>query len=559
MLSKLRTRRPATAKGRIRVADKLSVTRFRPNKPRLIVTGRPAAVDLKDRYYLLARLRGDPAVVDAYQALARINRRAAQRDGSISEGCFTSHLTIIGEYGGQPHGFPEDRDYLPAFIDMYGVKLPPLKREVDEQGRPKAIQLTAVSGASFDSSEDFFKKALAEKPNDASTLSNYGNFLRARHDIDGAEAAYKAAIDADPSHAAAHGNYAILLSEDRGDQSAAEREYELAVAASPDVLQLTNFAMFKWIYQNNIDGAEELLQRALATQDNSYAQGRYAFFLERARGDLNEAESRYLNALAANPGEPYTAAKYGFFLWNVRQRPDQAHGYFELAAAAAEPPHVEGLLGLAALEMIERKNYGRARRLLRRAIKMQPNNPTALALYAHALSKTGRREAVVEQLYRRALEIDQNHAMSLTNLAQILLHRDGRDAEAISLLTRCVEAGSDEASSLDAWFYRYAYRLQDLPQALAAIKELVSRGVRSKGWDFSGDIEAASQSSHPNVDLLTTLAPLFPAKKPQARSIAFQSGYKQGDAPGNSGLQPSTTTRPSLSCRARERGLATRR
>jgi tetratricopeptide (TPR) repeat protein len=199
------------------------------------------------------------------------------------------------------------------------------------------------------------------------------------------------------------------------------------------------------------------------------------------------------------------ATKYGFFLWNVRQRPDQALSYFE-QAVAAEPPYMEGFLGLAALEMIERKNYERARRLLRRALKIQPNNPTALALYAHALSKTGRREAVVEQLYRRALEIDQNHAMSLANLAQILLHRDGRNAEAISLLTKCIEAGSDDESSLDAWFYRYAYRLHDLPQSLATIKQLVSRGVRSKGWDFSGDIEAASQSSHPNVDLVTTVA-----------------------------------------------------
>jgi Tfp pilus assembly protein PilF len=515
-------------KGRIRVADKLSVTRVRPNKPRLIVTGRPAAVDLKDRYYLSARLRGDPTPVDAYQDLARINRRAAQRDGSISEGCFTSHLTIIREYGGQPHDFPKDRDYLPAFIDMHGVKLPPLKREVDEQGRPKAIQLTGVSGASFTPSEDFFKKALAEKPNDASTLSNYGNFLRARHDIGGAEAAYKAAIDADPSLASAHGNYAILLSEDRGDKSAAEREYELAVAASPsDVLQLTNFAVFKWIYQNDVEGAAELFQRALSTENNSYAQGRYAFFLERGRGDLNEAESRYLSALAASPGEPYTATKYGFFLWNVRQRPDEALSYFE-QAVATEPPHVEGLLGLAAFEMIERKNYERARRLLRRALKTQPNNSTALALYAHALSKTGRREAVVEQLYRRALEIDENHAMSLANLAQVLLHRDGHDAEAVSLLTRCVEAGSDEASSLDAWFYRYGYRLHDLPQSLSAIKQLVARGVRSKGWDFSGDIEAASQSAHPNVDLVITLAAVISGEEAPSSLNRFPEWLQAG-------------------------------
>jgi tetratricopeptide (TPR) repeat protein len=104
------------------------------------------------------------------------------------------------------HGWPPDRDYLPAFVDIHGMVLPRFKRELDDEGRPKPIQLTGISGARFKPSAEYFRVALEEKPDDPSILSNYGNWLKDRGELDEAEAAYRKAIASDDGFANAHGN-----------------------------------------------------------------------------------------------------------------------------------------------------------------------------------------------------------------------------------------------------------------------------------------------------------------------------------------------------------------
>ena len=54
-----------------------------------------------------------------------------------------------------------------------------------------------------------------------------------RGDLDGAEAAYRAAIAADPGHANAHSNLGFLLHQERKDFDGAEAAYRAAIAADP--------------------------------------------------------------------------------------------------------------------------------------------------------------------------------------------------------------------------------------------------------------------------------------------------------------------------------------
>lgn len=58
----------------------LEVTRFRPKKEQLFLSGRPAAVLPEERRQLLGTFRKVPPPEDGYAALAEINRRASARD-----------------------------------------------------------------------------------------------------------------------------------------------------------------------------------------------------------------------------------------------------------------------------------------------------------------------------------------------------------------------------------------------------------------------------------------------------------------------------------------------
>jgi tetratricopeptide (TPR) repeat protein len=58
-----------------------------------------------------------------------------------------------------------------------------------------------------------------------------------RKDIDGAEAAYRAAIAADPGYADAHYNLGHLLQTERKDIDSAEAAYRAVIAADPGFAQ----------------------------------------------------------------------------------------------------------------------------------------------------------------------------------------------------------------------------------------------------------------------------------------------------------------------------------
>jgi hypothetical protein len=109
-----------------------------------------------------------------YRVLAQVNRRAATRDDTIGPASHTSHVTVTGEFGSAVDGWPEDREYMPAYIDMFGLGLQP---EVDEHGNPKPVKLMGMSGFGYSPSRDYFNRALREKGEDSDVLNNYGAWL----------------------------------------------------------------------------------------------------------------------------------------------------------------------------------------------------------------------------------------------------------------------------------------------------------------------------------------------------------------------------------------------
>jgi len=135
---------------------------------------------------------------------------------------------------------------------------------------------------------------------------------------DAKEKVYLQALEALPSDADLHRNYAAFL-EYKPDKEKAQQYYERAVELDPrNALTLVSYADFlKW--QNQPDLAEEFYQRALEVQPNyDFGLAHYGVFLQDVRKKMDKAEEHYQRALRANPDYEFVLEMYAEFLEKVR-------------------------------------------------------------------------------------------------------------------------------------------------------------------------------------------------------------------------------------------------
>jgi Flp pilus assembly protein TadD len=481
----------------------LRVGTLTPRRSQLLLSGRPNAVSRNDRRWLL-RVLPCSSPEQGYAALAEVNRRASVADPGVGAACFTSHVMALGDMGGTVHDWPDDKEYMPAFLDVNGMVLPRLRAGVDEHGRPTPIQFKGISGTVFSQSAEFFRIALEEKPSDASTLSNYGNWLKQRGNLDGAEAAYLAAIASDENFANAHGNLAILL-DDKGELDAAEEHYRLAVElADNSVIYPTNLAFFLWRRRGDRAAAETLLRQALERQRDAFTIGRYALFTDLAFDDRHgAARELYEEALASSPQDPWTNGRFADFLRRSGNN-DAAREHFE-RATAGDHPDFEALPQYAELELSE-WHLEAAAELLRRALRLRRRDAGLVAMLAATRTLLGAPDHDVVPMYRQALEWQPNQPVAALNLAQILLRRDSASEEARELLRLAYQADLAPEMRLELLFYGTTYAIEGFEDAPREIRQLLDAGVRISAWDLSQEIEWVRARGHFHADLLAQVA-----------------------------------------------------
>lgn len=204
-------------------SDRLYLHRVRPGKPVTYVSGQKAALSRSARRRLASLARHDPQVISMYSAMARANEEAALQSRLISPACFTAHLRNTGEGGGRPYG-TEAMQVRSPLASMAAASH--LADKHFGLGRHRLVQFAM---ARSEPTIEFHHTQLLEKPNDPNSHSNFGAFLvEHKNDAEGAERAYRRALELNEGHINALGNLANLVAR-RGDLKQAAELYGKAI------------------------------------------------------------------------------------------------------------------------------------------------------------------------------------------------------------------------------------------------------------------------------------------------------------------------------------------
>ncbi len=333
----------------------------------------------------------------------------------------------------------------------------------------------------FDQAEKYYQKALEAEPTHAIYLGNYAAFLHTiRKDFNRAEEYYKKALEADPTYAIALGNYAVLLKDIRKDFDKAEEYYLKALEADPtDATNLGNYAIFLKNIRKDFDQAEKYYKKALeADPTHATNLGNYALFLDDIRKDFDRAEEYYQKALQVDPTHATNLGNYAIFLKNIRKDFDQAEKYYK-KALEADPTHATNLGNYALFSSDIRKDFDRA-----------------------------------EKYYKKALKADPTYAIALGNYGGFLLQQGKH--EGFDYVNRALEGDGEESLKLECHFYLYAHSEQPelREKNLQEVMTLLEKGVRSPGWDLSGNVQRAIEDGHPEPERLKLIAEIIAEKVP---------------------------------------------
>jgi len=290
--------------------------------------------------------------------------------------------------------------------------------------------------------------------------------------------------------------------------------------------------------RKNLDEVEKCYMEALeiAPKDTAFL-GNYATFFWQMRHDYERAEEFYHRAIEADPRHANILGAYATFVWHVRHDYERAEEFYR-RAIDADPNQVNALSNYAVFLHHIRHDYERAEEFYRRAVEADPNHVINLGNYANFLWQVHQDYERAEAFYRGVIEVEPNDASNLGNYAQLLLSQGRRD-QGEAMLARA-EAGSDSNPPLQAElaFYRYAHFPENAPAALNKLKEVLTAGGRSPGWNLEPNIARARQDGHPNVPLLEALAAVITGSEsidslqafPEWQAAAVRSSYMETEA-----------------------------
>ena len=295
---------------------------------------------------------------------------------------------------------------------------------------------------------DQFRKAVALRPDDASSHYNLGVALTETGDLDQAIEHYRKAVEIQPDYASAHENLARLL-ETHGDQEQAASHYRQALKAKPESANAHYGLAGLLVAEGKLDEAAEHYRLAVQAQpDYAEAHTNWGSLLA-AQGKLDDAAKHYRRALEIRPDLADAHNNLGMLLQS-QGKLDEAVGHL-VQALKIKPDHARahGNLG------ITRVSQGRlddAVEQFQEAVRLDPADVSTRINLAAVLSMQGKADQAADCL-RQALQVDPENSQANYRLGIVLSSLDQTES-AFAHLRQAIEHRPDWVPPLRAlaWF-----------------------------------------------------------------------------------------------------------
>lgn len=218
--------------------------------------------------------------------------------------------------------------------------------------------------------------------------------------------------------------------------------------------------------------------------------------------DPTKVNEIYLQGIKEFPKSPELFTYYAIFNKNISKQYDEAEKYF-LKALEIEPKNASWNCNYAAFLHIERNKYDEAEKYYLIAVKLEPNNPIFTGNYAIFLSDVRKQFDKAENYFLKSLEIDPLSIYTTSNYAKYLIINNKRN-EALVYINKTfwLNKEVEKTVDLELWFYCYAIFPNEYPQSKKKIEELLAKGIKSIGWDFSEILKISQKENHPDYDQL---------------------------------------------------------
>lgn len=264
--------------------------------------------------------------------------------------------------------------------------------------------------------ESSYRRAQNLKPNDSRSIYGLGNLFSDQQRWEEAEKAYRMAIQLEPNSPEANIALSFVLTQPAVGTNPMERYAE----------------------------AEKAARKAIELDaGNAVAYDQLGVALE-LRGMIDdETQNAYRKAVQLDPTFALAYAHLGRLLRRKGLESESSDAYGDAIRMAVDVP----TMILVAEVMQSQQRYNESEQLLRRALKSDPKNPTALFLLGRAMTTRGE-YVEAEKVLKTSVEVSPNSFVSYALLSSLYVRRNNFEEAEKTLIKALRVVSSNERKRL---------------------------------------------------------------------------------------------------------------